>query len=195
MQTSISDILYQLVNERGLTADDIADVVKVKPETVGQWLSGIKEPGKDSTTALLAFYKKELEIEGEVTLVTLKDETTVADDNAEEGSVEQTAVHHASADPETILKAEEAPKVDTVTDAQQVASETNNEPEDTANMNENKTTDQEHEGQSIRSKASVFFRKPVVRNAGKAIVGVLILGATAAAGAYGERRRGASTPV
>ena len=36
MQTTISDILYQLVNERGLTADAIAKVIGVKPETVGQ---------------------------------------------------------------------------------------------------------------------------------------------------------------
>jgi transcriptional regulator with XRE-family HTH domain len=193
MQITISDILYQLVNGRGLTADVIAETVGVRPETVGQWLSGIKEPGKDSATALLTFYKKEFEIEDEVTLVAPGGETNVADDSVEEETVEQTAVHHTSTESEPATETETVLEADTITDDQPAASETNNEPEDTANMSDKKTTDQE--GQSIGTKVSTFFRKPAVRNTLKGIGGAIILSAAAYGGAVGERRRGASTPV
>lgn len=181
MQITISDLLYELVNDYGFTADDIADDLGIQPETIGKWLSGAKTPGKDGSAALLDLYKKQDRVEDEVTL---------SDD------VQQTDVHHASADDDPTTEPEKAPEVDTAADDSHVASETNNESEDTANMSDNdKTTEQEQEGQSIRSKASVFFKKPIVRNAGKAIAGALVLGAAGFAGAYGERRRGANTPV
>lgn len=180
MQIKMSDLLYNLVNGHGMTADDIAKEVGIQPETVGKWLAGTKNPGKESSITLLELYKKQNPVEDEVTL---------SDD------VEQTDVHHASANDEPPSEPELAPEVDAITDSPKAASETNNESEDTANMEKDETTDKEQAGQSIRSKTAEFFKKPVVRNAGKVIAGALVLGAAAAGGAYGEKRRGANTPV
>lgn len=184
MQITLNDLLYDLVNNHGLTVDVIADNVNVQPETVSKWLSGTKIPGEVSLTALLNLYRDENQIEDSITL---------------NDDVPQTDVHHASAESKAATEPEKATETDTTTNSQEAAGTTNNEPEDTTNMADKNATDQDQEqpqeGQSIRSKASVFFSKPAVRNTGKALVGMLALGAAAYGGAVTEKRRGANTPV
>lgn len=49
------DVLRQLMNERGLSQQRLADMLGVNQRTVGQWLLGRKKPGYDS---ILMLYEK-----------------------------------------------------------------------------------------------------------------------------------------
>lgn len=49
------DVLRQLMNERGLSQQRLADMLGVNQTTVGQWLLGRKKPGYDS---ILMLYEK-----------------------------------------------------------------------------------------------------------------------------------------
>lgn len=49
------DIIRQLMAEKGLSQQKLADILGVNQTTVGQWLLGRKKPGYDS---ILAFYEK-----------------------------------------------------------------------------------------------------------------------------------------
>ncbi len=49
------DVLRQLMNERGLSQQRLADMLEVNQTTVGQWLLGRKKPGYDS---ILMLYEK-----------------------------------------------------------------------------------------------------------------------------------------
>lgn len=49
------DIIRQLMAEKGLSQQKLADILGVNHTTVGQWLLGRKKPGYDS---ILAFYEK-----------------------------------------------------------------------------------------------------------------------------------------
>ena len=46
------DVLRQLMNERGLSQQRLADMLEVNQTTVGQWLLGRKKPGYDSILML-----------------------------------------------------------------------------------------------------------------------------------------------
>ena len=46
------DVLRQLMNERGLSQQRLADMLGVNQTTVGQWLLGRKKPGYDSILML-----------------------------------------------------------------------------------------------------------------------------------------------
>lgn len=49
------DVLRQLMNERGLSQQRLADMLGVNQTTVSQWLLGRKKPGYDS---ILMLYEK-----------------------------------------------------------------------------------------------------------------------------------------
>ena len=49
------DVLRQLMNERGLSQQRLADMLEVNQTTVGQWLLGRKKPGYES---MLMLYEK-----------------------------------------------------------------------------------------------------------------------------------------
>ena len=49
------DVLRQLMNERGLSQQRLADMLEVNQTTDGQWLLGRKKPGYDS---ILMLYEK-----------------------------------------------------------------------------------------------------------------------------------------
>lgn len=49
------DVLRQLMNERGLSQQRLADMLEVNQTTVGQWLLGRKKSGYDS---ILMLYEK-----------------------------------------------------------------------------------------------------------------------------------------
>ena len=49
------DVLRQLMNERGLSQQRLAEMLGVNQTTVGQWLLGRKKPGYDS---ILMLYEK-----------------------------------------------------------------------------------------------------------------------------------------
>ena len=49
------DVLRQLMNERGLSQQRLADMLGVNQTTVGQWLLGRKKPGYNS---ILMLYEK-----------------------------------------------------------------------------------------------------------------------------------------
>ena len=49
------DVLRQLMNERGLSQQRLADMLGVNQSTVSQWLLGRKKPGYDS---ILMLYEK-----------------------------------------------------------------------------------------------------------------------------------------
>lgn len=49
------DVLRQLMNERGLSQQRLADMLGVNQTTVGQWLLGCIKPGYDS---ILMLYEK-----------------------------------------------------------------------------------------------------------------------------------------
>ena len=47
-----SDVIKQIMDERGLSQQKLADVLGVNQTTVSQWILGKKKPGYDSILAI-----------------------------------------------------------------------------------------------------------------------------------------------
>ncbi len=50
--TTYSEVIKQLMAEKGLSQQELAQILHVNQTTVGQWLSGKKKPSYDSILAL-----------------------------------------------------------------------------------------------------------------------------------------------